>query len=110
MCVCVCSRLLTLWLVGLKRWVFPGTLQDGTHVDLTRYLFTGFRLAGDETGDLVSLAKPEIASDFYPSQRWSKLFDNLRPDSADLLRLGYAPLSLSVRVRAVCVVSCRVVC
>jgi hypothetical protein len=88
--------------------VFPGTLQDGTRVDLARYLFTGFRLAGDETGDLVSLAKPEIASDFYPSQRWSKLFDNLRPDSADLLRLGYAPLCLCASLWCR-VVSCRVV-
>ncbi|ELR23258.1 HTTM, putative [Acanthamoeba castellanii str. Neff] len=66
---------------------FP-LIEDGWY-QTTPYLFTGFRLTGDETGDLISLAKPDIASDFYPSQRWSKLFDNLRPDSADLLRLGF---------------------
>jgi hypothetical protein len=89
----------------VSRWVFPGNLRDGTQVDLVKYLHTGFRLAGHEKGDMVSLEKPEMIYDRFPSQRWSKLFDNLRSDSANLLRLGYRRpphLSLSLLRPSLC--------
>lgn len=71
------------------RWVFPAKLTDDTNLDLGKYLYTGFSVTGDEKERAISYAKPDKVSDFFPSQRWSKLFDNLRADWSESLKLGY---------------------